>query len=69
MIDPKELRLGNWLFFKGEQGQVVSIFNSDIRMADPISLTPEILEKCGFQTTCLILDINEDWFIGYDGEI
>lgn len=51
MIDIKELRVGNWLIGKMGQTQVEPIdFKFEIMgmSANPIMITPEILEKCGF---------------------
>ena len=45
-IDVRELRLGNWISYKGKYEKVYAILNSDERMADGIPLTPELLEKC-----------------------
>lgn len=35
----------------------------------PIKLTDEILIKYGFQKGCLILELNEYWFLGYDTQL
>lgn len=52
----QELRIGNWVdikSFNGNQGIVRTQFNYDllryIHLCEPIPLTPEILEKCGFK--------------------
>lgn len=52
----QELRIGNWVdikSFNGNQGIVRTQFNYDllryIHLCEPIPLTPEILEKCGFE--------------------
>lgn len=59
MITAAELRIGNVL----KEGEVISIkdkslacrretgqtFGFEIRHANPIKLTPELLEKCGFE--------------------
>jgi hypothetical protein len=60
MIDPKELRIGNWVELKRhgigrvrhitEGGTIAITDHSAFHSSDyyPIPLTPEILEKCGF---------------------
>jgi hypothetical protein len=60
MIDPKELRVGNWLQYKNTPFEVEEIVIGGINMyqegysvygfgeCDTIPLIPEILEKCGF---------------------
>lgn len=58
MIDAKELRLGNWVErLDGSQFQITA---SDIELIsritpqltpNPIILTPEVLEACGFEIT------------------
>lgn len=62
MIDIKELRIGNWVYENhlGKKDTVASIYSngyvqlnvmrssSNLDYISPISLTPEILEKCGF---------------------
>lgn len=52
MIDPKELRLGNWILSpKGEPFEVYTETFADIEYAginfNPIPLTPEWLDRCG----------------------
>ena len=48
-----ELRIGNWLLSAktGEPFQVDSIPNDSEITAQPIVLSPDILEKCGFRKT------------------
>lgn len=59
MINTSELRRGNWIAYKGNPFKVVEIYENRIsanfsdqsfseRAFDPISLSPEWLEKCGF---------------------
>lgn len=63
MVNQKELRLGNKIMYKGEVRTVNMIHDNGYAMGDirggyyadgnhkhydPIPLTPEILEKCGF---------------------
>lgn len=66
MIKANEMRLGNLVNRRGEAGVVVSLDAEDVcvrfggewgdyerwyfESIDPIPLTPEILEKCGFVT-------------------
>lgn len=53
MIKANELRLGNWVdLFDSETGHnfvqaTYSLLNAE-NFIDPIPLTPEILERCGF---------------------
>lgn len=57
MIQANELRLGNYLLFYGEPAMIkagaINAFDRNlidvIRHIQPIPLTPEILEKCGFE--------------------
>ena len=54
MIKANELRIGNWV--NDKIGLVTIGENGKINFADvyePIPLTPEILEKCGFKTNKL----------------
>lgn len=46
-----ELRIGNWVDYSGSIIPVASIYigQSTLEYADPIPLTPEILEKAGFE--------------------
>jgi len=48
-ISANELRIGNWVD-AGQLGhtQIASIGLSTVGYGNPIPLTPEILEKCGF---------------------
>ena len=57
MIQANELRIGNWVQLKSDiSGQLKNIqvdsewfmSEADQRLSEPIPLTPEILEKCGF---------------------
>ena len=54
MIDAKELRIGNWVLINGRfiymDAKIfhVVILGFEGYEPEPISLTPEILEKCGF---------------------
>lgn len=56
MIDPKELRIGNWVIFDGRHEQILGdisgphgTYPESGNNLSPIPLTPEILEKCGFE--------------------
>lgn len=62
MIKPNELRVGNWISQEGFHQRVVAIMQNDViveaypqnwqlkyEVFDPIELTPEILEKAGFE--------------------
>jgi len=58
MIHTSELRRGNWVnaTYDGiDYRRVYSIPNMDEFAAEPISITPEILEKAGFHDSCLLL--------------
>jgi len=55
MINPKELRIGNWVIFDRRHEQILGdisgphgLHQESNSNLSPISLTPEILEKCGF---------------------
>jgi len=60
MIDKKELRIGNWATVFGHHVKIVGLHFAYAKIFDgadqhyevlqPIPLTPEILEKCGFKT-------------------
>ena len=57
MIQAKDLRIGNWVFYSHpKKSYNYCISPLDLHYADtrerifkPIPLTPEILEKCGFE--------------------
>lgn len=51
MIPANELRLGNWVTWKGTPAQVVPQDFGDhtFHVIEPIPLTPEILEAAGFK--------------------
>lgn len=62
MVNTSELRRGNWIAYKGNPFKVVEIYENRIsanfsdqsfseRAFDPISLSPEWLEKLGFVKT------------------
>jgi hypothetical protein len=53
MIESKELRVGNWVLYDGKPTKVHEPFIGAFKhlKADPIELTPEILEACGFVNT------------------
>ena len=80
MIDAKELRIGNWLEYLGKYVQAnTSIIHAVSRivhpseMYNPIPLSSEILEKCGFKDNGVrIVGSNEviEWMLGdYDAKI
>lgn len=52
MIKASELRIGNWIVFDGTQlkatSNIIHSLDEEWFSAEPIPLTPEILEKCGF---------------------
>jgi hypothetical protein len=48
MIQVSELRIGNWFYIGEMIGQCNADSFKDTSIFDPIPLTPEILEKCGF---------------------
>ena len=49
MIQANELRIGNYVYDVGGQpSKVVRLTEEKIPLASPIPLTPEILEKAGF---------------------
>ena len=56
MLQANELRIGNYLQWNGKPFKVNTIFTSHVcsetqplQGYEPIPLTPEILEKCGFE--------------------
>jgi hypothetical protein len=48
MIKANELRIGNWVNI-GDLSTTINHIMGDDDYFDPIPLTPEILEKCGFR--------------------
>jgi hypothetical protein len=48
MIKANELRIGNWVNVQDQSVQLSFIDNEDNEEFEPIPLTPEIVEKCGF---------------------
>ena len=67
MIQPSELRVGNKVFFDKEKNLYYTISMSDFSSLnvfdkiEPIPLTEEILQKCGFDK-----DIRDSGFNEYD---
>lgn len=60
MINAKELMIGNWVTYHGETDMPCQLDAQDIfniatgymyndKIHSPIPLTPEVLEKCGFE--------------------
>lgn len=59
MIQANELRIGNWVIYHSDEDMFTAIDGTDIVTMEskieyaekhsPIPLTPEILEKCGFE--------------------
>jgi len=49
MINANELRIGNWISQNGKTFQVDEIRHWYFSDAEPIPLTTEILEQCGFE--------------------
>lgn len=66
MIQAIYLRIDNWVTYNGKQCQIEGLMKGVEVLVDGIPLTPEILEKCGFEKGCLIKHINDDWFIYYN---
>ena len=65
MIDAKDLRIGNWVKFLNKTFQVGAGTIEDCQKAndsdspykyEPIPLTPEILEKCGFERGIIFIN-------------
>ena len=48
MIKANELRIGNWVFNIYNNPVKVTVIDDTVDWCKPIPLTPEILEKCGF---------------------
>jgi hypothetical protein len=49
MIQPQELRIGNYVESRGTYVQVIRIdWDSDLQHCTPIPITPDILERLGF---------------------
>jgi hypothetical protein len=78
MVQAQELRIGNYVMFGKSRGTVFNFIyerpgwyvingcpQSDI---SPIPLTPELLEKCGFEKGANSIYITEDekWFIYFN---
>lgn len=73
MIQANELRLGNWVTITGvpiqlTQKKIAFILEEDnsTTRCSPIPLTPEILERCGFEKGCLVKELNNEWMIYYN---
>lgn len=78
-----ELRIGNIVMGKtvdletGDYTWQPIIINADVikelelsetqNYLRPIHLTPELLEKWGFEKGCLTYFLNENWFLGWSG--
>jgi hypothetical protein len=56
MIKANELRLGNWV--KGNGYYKIEFIDHQTDGYEPIPLTPEILEKCGFEKSKGYIDFN-----------
>lgn len=74
MIQANELRLGNYLLFYGEPAPIkagaINAFDRHlidvIRHIQPIPLTPEILEKCGFKKMEYGYVLNDNyWYLSF----
>ncbi len=56
MIKASELRIGNWIVFDGKilraTSNIIHSLDEEWFQAEPIPLTYEILEKCGFECLC-----------------
>lgn len=51
MIQANELRIGNWVVLGKETRQVEGwMFIQEVKNMGPIEITPEVLEKCGFNS-------------------
>ena len=64
-----ELRIGNWYNHNGRYEQVtpntiLEVWESPRKWVQPIPLTPEILEKCGF-----VIDYQGDYMISFNGRV
>lgn len=84
MIQANELRIGNIFFdedstpcyFAGAWQRKDGWISRDSAnntykesQMYPIPLTPEILDKCGFEKNCHVLNLNDDWFLGWENFI
>ena len=53
-LDARELRYGNWVVINGSRMQVTALgihsIGEGASTGDPVPLTPEILDKCGFMS-------------------
>lgn len=49
MINANELKIGNWFYIGDMIGQCNADSFKTPELFDPIPLTPDILEKCGFE--------------------
>lgn len=81
MIQANELRIGNWVNWKDEPVRVwglkegVYVEGSDLpreEEIEPIPLTPEILEKCGFEKRFIFDDeyiFTDSFYIDENGRV
>lgn len=76
MIEAKQLRIGNWVNFDNRNWLINSVTKDfpyletiefgfgivEYRNIEPIPLTPEILEKCGFDPTSKGFFKHPNWY-------
>lgn len=74
MIDPKALRLGNWIHRKGSSrygivnGDLLALLEKDEKLREGfeyVELTTELLRAAGFERNNS-LELKKDWFLCYD---
>ena len=73
MLQANELRIGNYLQWNGKPFKVNTIFTSHVcsetqplQGYEPIPLTPEILEKCGYKVQCEYFFFKKDELIEFE---
>ena len=70
-MEKNELRIGNWVLCNGLRTIVndtlmISILKNDVQFTiDPIPLTPEILEKCGFEKMAGCFTLSRESELGH----
>lgn len=62
-IKANELRVGNWAFWDGSPHQVRNGFDIDELVFEPIPITSEVLEKCGFNHATVSHRLKKNMFV------
>ncbi len=78
MIQAQELRIANKIYriFKTHRTitDVVCLSENTINFVDaaqfePIPLSPQVLDQCGFEKGCNVFELNNDWIIAWQDGI